>query len=177
MLSAHDSLARLQHSTDTLLADARTWPPESLRHHPAPDAWSALDVLDHLRRSEAGIAKAMRSRLHSPHPVSMLDRARSLQVFAILRAPIRMKVPKAVRAFVLPDPPPDLETLAAEWQRSRDIINTVIAELPPANERLGIFLHPLGGWMTPSTTLRFLAAHMQHHEPQWQRIRRSASAP
>jgi hypothetical protein len=173
-------MAALQHLVDGLerrkqqyLKDASVWPAEALRYRPAPDAWCALDVLDHLERTEKNIAAIMLSNRTAPQTLSVADRVRGVMMLALFYSPARVKIP-GVAAVVLPETPDNLEVVVAAWGRTRQFVGSVVTKLEDAGvamKSVGVFRHPVAGWMSPRTTMRFLDAHLAHHMYQWKRLR------
>jgi hypothetical protein len=176
-------MAALQHLLDGLerrkeqyLLDASVWPAEALRYRPAPETWCALDVLDHLERTEKNIAAIMLSNRTSPQALSMGDRVRGTMMLALFYSPARVKIPGAA-AVILPETPGGLDEIIAAWGRTRQFLGSVVTKLEDAGvatKRVGVFRHPVAGWMSPRTTLRFLDAHLAHHMYQWKRLRGQA---
>lgn len=168
-------MARLHRRKLALLHEAAEWPESALHFRPAQGAWCALDVLDHVARTEHEISEAMRAHLGDERSVPVRDQLRGLMVLGVMYAPTRIKVPESARQ-VMPKTPPDLQAAVERWDAARTHLQATVSDVQKRNTRRGIFRHPVGGWMTPGRTLQFLDSHLRHHEYQWKRLRRSAMA-
>ena len=167
-------LAAHRKRIEALLDDAHRWAPQDLVRCPSLGQWCALDVLDHLARTERSIAERMREGLARPHPIPPADRLRTAAVFAVIAAPSRVRTPAGVE-MVIPETPPSLD-IAERLLREAHAHLTNAAGAVTANlRRWGVFRHPVGGWMSPSTTVRFVAVHLRHHEYQWKRLKTALS--
>jgi hypothetical protein len=166
----------LERRKEQYLQDASSWSAEALRYRPAPEAWCALDVLDHLERTEKNIAAMMLSNRTSPQALSARDRMRGVMLLALFYSPARVKIPGAA-SVILPETPGSLKDVVAAWSRTREFVGSVVTKLEAsgtATQSVGVFRHPVAGWMSPVTTMRFLDSHLAHHWYQWKRLRRRA---
>jgi hypothetical protein len=167
--------SHLERQKQALLEDLATWPAARLSFRPAPSAWSALEVLDHLCRVERGWTLAVRRNLADGPQVTVRDRVGALVVNAVMRSPRRVKVPAAATA-VLPAGAHDLPALASRWADGRLQMHALLDGLVPGQCRKGVFKHPVAGWMPIPTALTFLSAHLRHHGYQLDRLRGSSSS-
>jgi hypothetical protein len=154
------------------LADLNRLPPAALAARPTLQGWSALQVLDHICRTEEGIFEAMRSATES-RPVRARDRLNALALNAFFRLPVRVRAPGPV-SQIMPAAAPELPELTRRWAALRLNMEDWLECLAAADCRAGRFRHPVAGWMSVPTTLGFLRAHLHHHGYQLNRIRRAA---
>ena len=162
----------LQRQKEAVLLGVSTWPAERLRFRPQPTAWSTLNVLDHLLKTEQGVFDAVGKSLPGGHPVTWKDRFGEWMVIGVMRSPIRVKVPASAQT-VLPGETSDLPMITKQWQETREQAAQLLASLSPGQLRCGLFQHPIAGWMTMLQTVRFLSAHLQHHGYQLNRLKRA----
>ena len=175
----HPSLGRafeqLERQKIGLLADIAGLSDEQLRFKPDEAAWSTLCVMDHLVRVEDSFIATAKRHTRSARPVSLRERFGAVMVNAVMRSPMRVKVP-ATAASVLPQDGADFATLTARWQAVQERMAALLASLKEEQLGSGVFHHPVAGWMTARGGVAFLSAHLRHHEYQLQRLRSAATA-
>ncbi len=147
----------------------RSWPAARLDYRPAPDAWSAAEVVDHIAKVESGIIGAARRGLEKPHRLGVRDRLGFIMIERVFKTPRRVKVP-ATAPQVLPEPDVSLLTAQARWDATRQELAQLVAEITPGQLRGGVFLHPVSGWMSVPQILRFFSVHVEHHRFQLTRL-------
>jgi len=160
---------RIERQKQTVLSNIAGWPAEQIRFRPKPAAWSALDVLDHIVKTEQATFAIARKQLPNRTPVSFSDRMRGMVVIAVMQSPVRVKVPAAA-TMVLPANT-DLPEISSRWAAVRLEIFDLLQSLQPENSRCGLFRHPVSGWMDVSQTLAFTSAHLRHHVYQLDRLK------
>ena len=168
---------RLVQRRDALLAELAQWSPEELRARPAAGAWCALEVVDHLVRSDREVlrmAEAARGKQRAMRPK---DRVRAWMVLGVMWLPTRVAMPKPVESAVKPQTTEDLPALRAEWERVDAELHDYISGLSDAERRLGVARHPVSGWLDARAGVRFLQSHLVHHGYQIQRIRKAVKKP
>lgn len=131
-----------------------------------------MDVLDHITKVEYEAFARMQENLNQSIRVPLADRLRGTLIIQFMRAPVRVRVPAAVAAAVLPGNSASLPTLTSEWTNSQSQLEEWLGRLEKDPRSLAGFRHPVSGWMTVSQGLSFLAAHVQHHRFQLARIKR-----
>ena len=167
---------KLEQQKRTMLLDAAKLTSVRQHYRPTANAWSTLDVLDHLMKVEAGFLHAVREHLCEAVRVRFSDRIGGLLVNAVMLSPLRVKVP-AKAAIVLPEASPDLPRINAGWACAREEMAGLLASLEPDQLTIGLFQHPVAGWMTIQTGLVFLSAHLRHHRYQLRRLRSASLRP
>jgi len=168
------SLRKLDEQLEHLMTEVQSWHPERRCFRPSGEAWSALDLLEHLRLTEGAVFATMRRNLGTRNRVTLRDRFRSARVLGIMLLPTRLKVPAAVKPVLHPGAPKDLCALRKEWSEDRRALTGFLESLSSTDQELGVFRHPFGGWTTPSGALLFLRSHLRHHRYQLARLRRSS---
>ena len=151
----------------------KTWPHEWLTYKPAPASWSALGVLDHLRKTELAVLHSCESNLKSQkHSVTPFERTKAVVLLAVMRLPIKLKVPEPV-SFVRPGHVSSLQTVLDSWLAQRLLLKEFMGALTTSVEHVGFVFHPAVGWMDLRATMSFLSVHLQHHEYQLRRIKKA----
>jgi uncharacterized damage-inducible protein DinB len=166
-----DAIRRLK---DETLAGLSAWSDAQLRYKPSPAEWSALEIVDHLARTDAGITRQMQINLAAPMELTLAGRAAATAFNLMFRSPVRVKTPKEASA-ILPICPPDLATASSNWDEAIGVLRNFLSELQAEPEG-GLFKHPVAGPMSLATGLEFIEVHTRHHLHQLARLRKAASA-
>ncbi|ABF42594.1 hypothetical protein Acid345_3593 [Candidatus Koribacter versatilis Ellin345] len=164
---------RVLRRRDGLLAELERWPTEKLRERPAVGSWSALEVVDHLVRSNREILRMAETARGAQRAMRPKDRVRAWMVLGVMWLPTRVAMPKPVESAVKPQLTGDLPALRGEWERVDATLHDFIAGLTDAERRLGVARHPVSGWLDARAGVRFLESHLAHHCYQIQRIRKA----
>ena len=158
-----------------LLAELQQWPVEGLRFRPQAGAWSAVEVLDHVVRAEAGIIANLLGGLEQLHVLGDEERPRIAELERALRSDQRFQVPPGAAA-IHPDAQATLPEVAARWEQARAELRSILGTLAPEHASCGVFCHPFAGWMTVADVLRHFSAHLYHHGYQLERLRAGFAA-
>lgn len=167
--------AKLETQTRSFQSELSTWPAAHLTYRPSPRGWSALQVLEHLVKTEENILVAAIAGVRNPHPIGIRDRFGFRFIMKIFQTDKKVKTP-ASAAQVLPGPELDLEGLDQRWRNTRSDFKAFQAHLSPEQATLGIFRHPVIGWMSVQNILDFFWVHIVHHNFQIERIKRSVAS-
>ncbi|HEX3569758.1 MAG TPA: DinB family protein [Acidobacteriaceae bacterium] len=170
-MTVSNRMRRLEEQKSAVLAEIGGWPEELRLWRPTDGGWSALEVLDHLVRTEVGICGAVAGRLAKPERIRVRDRVGFVFVERVLRSRRRVRVPDSVKEIILPGEGLEWWEMAARWDAARVELDRLVDAVEEAGCRGGVFRHPVGGWMTFEQVLRFFSVHMVHHEYQLERIR------
>jgi uncharacterized damage-inducible protein DinB len=164
-------LAKLESRRREMVAEADRLTAEQLTFRPAPNAWSALDVLEHLVKVEEAIASRVRPR----GPRGLLEAVRTKAALGVMRlvfaARRRIKVPTQ---GILPLGGVTLSDLVSRWEAAQVALTERLEEFGPQDWSRPMMRHPLIGRLTPAEGLTFIHCHMGHHRRQIERIRRAA---
>lgn len=158
----------LESQKSLLLGKLADMPDTALQRKPTTAEWSALEIADHLARTETGIVAAVIEFLPQRVLVPASDRIRGRMIEWLFRTPAKVKVPPTVSA-VLPGKGISLEAVAARWSETRSLLRETLESVAPETCRFGAFRHPVAGWMDLSQTLRFFSVHIIHHQYQLRR--------
>jgi hypothetical protein len=161
---------RLERKRSDLCSELYRWSSDQLHHRPTSESWCALEVVDHLVRTESSILGTMCRNLSAVNPISLRDRYSSLALAALMRTPVRVKVPQSAARLVAPGAVQDLGVLRKRWAAERTQLGAFVNSLTEEQRNSGIFHHPVGGWTDAIGTLAFIDAHLAHHRFQIHRI-------
>ena len=167
-------MRRLEEQKRAILAEVGRWPLELQVARQVAGEWGALQVLDHLVRTEVGITTAAKEQLSKPQRIRVRDRAGFLFVERIFQSRCRVQMPRSVAQVITPGEELELGDIAARWDRARVQLAALVCEAKGC--RGGVFRHPVGGWMNFEQVLRFFSVHMVHHGYQLERIREAVRA-
>lgn len=166
---------RLERRKQKMLDVIDGWQPEWLTYSPGPDAWSMLQIFDHLILTERSVRISCVRNLALTHgPVSLNERWRAERFFVSFLLPTRVRIPKAV-AFVTPAQPESLEPLIEEWAKERRLLFEFLVCQNKQSRHKVAMRHPAIGALSLDPALRFLVVHMWHHEYQIMRLRWAVS--
>jgi hypothetical protein len=168
------TFASLEGQRREMISMLRDWPAAKLAFRPEPDAWSATEVLDHVVKVEDRITAAARIGLLTPHRIGLRDRLGFLFIDHLFRSTRRVKVPSSVPE-VLPDRTSTLHSICDRLDLTRSELPCFLSDLPADRLGVGVFRHPVTGWMTVPQILRFFSVHMKHHGHQLARLQRMTS--
>ena len=174
-------LPELVHRTTTLdrvrdefLARVRAASAAQRMFRPAPEAWSMLEVTEHLVLAEE---KGLLGMLKGPPQgttATPMARLRMVAVRFVMKTDIRVKVPVA---RVLPQGEATLPELEARWGEARRGLELILEPITATDAGMARYRHPIAGWVTAPEGVSFIADHIRHHARQLVRIQRSAGFP
>jgi hypothetical protein len=167
-MTSHEWAERLEAQKAAMLARVSAWPAELQTRNPVEGEWSALQVLDHLVRTERGMCAMSAKGLAAPQKIGVKDRVGFAMVERVFRSRRRVKVPEPVKHFILPGEGLELRRIEDAWGEVRETLAKLMCEAEGCRD--GVFRHPVGGWMSFGQVLRFFSVHMVHHGYQLERI-------
>lgn len=141
---------------------------------PSPEAWSILQVVEHLVLAEEVFLQMLRKDDSASLKKSVRDRLMARGVSLFFRLGLRAKIP--VKA-VDPKGEASLDELEKRWAKARGGIKETIDALPAERAERPVVRHPLAGPMTPLELYVFLEKHIQHHMKQIERIGQAEGFP
>ncbi|NYF91570.1 DinB family protein [Tunturiibacter empetritectus] len=153
-----------------LIDELSHWASERLAFRPTSNEWSALQMVDHLIRTEREILLVTYSNEHQLHRIGLIDHLRTRFLEGLFRSDRKVKVPSTA-SVVLPGIDVQLPILTAEWLEVRAKLAQNVDRLLAGPHGMALFHHPVGGWMSMQAVLNFLSVHLVHHRFQLQRLR------
>ena len=161
----------IEESLDQLVAELSKYPAEVLAKKPAPNAWSVLEILQHLMIAERGSFTYVKKKTSYPDTLKkagFADHFRKMQLYLFLHVPIKIKAPAVVNENQF-DPDISFEKLIAEWRALRKELKEFLDHVP--NDWLGklTYRHTVAGRMTFDGMLLFFRDHLVRHKKQIER--------
>jgi uncharacterized damage-inducible protein DinB len=163
-------LARLESRRRELMAEADQLTGEQLTFRPSPNAWSALEVIEHLVKVEEEIAARVRPRAPRGLIGTVKAKAALAAMGVLFGVGGRIKVPVQ---GILPLGGVTLSDLATRWEAAEAALRERLEGFGPGDWSRPMMRHPLLGLLTPAEGLTFLRWHTAHHRRQIARIRRA----
>jgi hypothetical protein len=152
-------------------------PPAQRDRAPSTQAWSPLQIGEHLVLVEHGLARIMARQVEKGEDRRQVGEPSEKSVEGLIRAlrtPAKMKVPENVG--VDPAGEMTMEELRAKWLAAGKRWHELAVALPPGLADEALVMHAVGGPLTFAQTLRFLEAHIEHHLFQLARTVRALNA-
>jgi uncharacterized damage-inducible protein DinB len=179
--AVHTILASVERDREALYASVADVGAAEIDVRPAPDAWSVCEVLDHLHRVEAGIAKLLAVRVGKGRAAGTLLPApdeseeavaaamAAFETYATTMTSGRLQAPETV----CPQAGRTKDELLAALRSSREAL--VAAALDGAAYDLGAMRHPHPslGDIDLRQWLQFVGRHERRHMAQIAVVRRS----
>lgn len=145
---------------------------------PSPEAWSILQVLNHLVYAETNTVKYMHKKMQGIATVEKAGVSAKVRLFALntfLRSPLKFKAPKA--ALPVQEDVYIFDNLRKQWDEVRSEFGEILDLLNPADADKLIFKHPISGKFNIYQTMSFIHEHIGHHIKQIERIKSSPLFP
>lgn len=162
-------LVQLESQKRVLLSQVDRWSLAQLTYRPTPNAWSAIQVFDHLVKTEEGILKLAKQGMRSPHRIGVRDHLGFLFIRKVFLTDRKVRVPASADQ-VLPQQHPAFGDVLERWRITRSDFECFQRELSPKQAASGLFKHPVAGWMGVPQITEFLFVHMVHHGYQLDRL-------
>lgn len=163
-----EQLQRIEALRDALLAEVAAASETKRRHRPTPDAWSAIEVLEHLVLAERvvlGPSAQWRDRAGASR--SLRDRVRFYMVRLVLQQRIKVRTPSEQ---MRPSGRASFEQLRTAWVAQQEALREFVLSLDAAGARRAIFHHPIAGPLTVPQALQLLEVHLRGHAAQVHRL-------
>lgn len=152
-------LGQLDARRKRLLGWLGTEPASRLQRRPSPDAWSVLEIVEHLVLAERAACRGMPPIEDLPtHRPRLRDRILLPLVRAVLRGPIRVRVPTPA---MNPTGQAGLDELRVEWDRNFEWL-----AIYAASGTSGTVRHPIAGPMTAAQAVHLATLHFERHRRQ-----------
>jgi len=168
----HGLIQALDDQRLSLLGDLDALSEEALKTRPRPEAWSILEILEHLVVAEAVILRGLPPRAGLvAQPRNLGHRLKYLLVSLVLRFRIPVKVPSR---RMLPMGQASLADLRTAWDAHLAWLRALVAEDETAALGSAFFTHPVAGPITLRQALRMDLLHLDIHRRQIARLRQQA---
>ena len=153
---------------EKLVEYASAFSTEVLNHQPAPEMWSATQVMNHLILSEKySVAYCEKKLSFKPtlKKAGIMSGLKSALVKYYLLSPFKIKAPKGIGTSALPKKD-TLDNIHSTWIKEREKLKNFIVELPDEYVDKEIYKHPFGGRLTIKGMMVFFEAHFKNHKKQ-----------
>lgn len=171
----NDLYATLEDKRAALREEMQVLDGNQLTFRPSADAWSILQVAEHLVLVEEVFWKLLqRGDAEEPLKKSLRDSIMSTVLALFFRLRLRARIP--VKS-VDPAGEASLQELERRWDRTRSDYRTYLDSLGPEEADRPIVRHPVAGPMSPTELVIFLDRHFSHHLRQIERIRSADGFP
>ncbi|MBK5254500.1 MAG: DinB family protein [Vicinamibacteria bacterium] len=145
----------------------------TLNRRPDPAAWSILQVVAHLTKSEAATLQYIKKKTQDPAALPKTGIVTWFRIAALvagIHSPMKFKAPKATA-----DVPEsgDFQAASLAWAEVREDWREYIEAFPEVLNHRVIFRHPFVGLLGPAQVMIFLNQHLGNHVRQIGRIRKA----
>ncbi len=165
----------IESDLESLIAELSVYPEELLSKKPSPNAWSVLEVLQHLMIAEKGSMAYVKKKTSYPDSLKnagLADHYRKLRLHLFLHLPIKVKAPAVVGENQF-DPNATFAGVVADWRAVRFEMKQFLDSVPDDWAQKLTYRHAFAGRMTFSGMLMFFNGHFHRHYKQ---IRRTIAA-
>lgn len=166
--SYQSKLDQLNSKLESLTVKLRQYPDEKLNAKPVPDAWSVLQVMQHLMTSEhlsLAYVKKKTSFQQSFKKAGLATKARWAALKISLWLPLKFKAPPAVNADNFPDKS-DLKEIVQQWHENRKDLAQFLENVPKEWIGAEVYRHPRAGRLKLEEMLVFFDDHFVRHLKQ-----------
>ncbi len=166
--SLMSKFSSIESSLDRLVTDLSQYPPEILGKKPAPDAWSVLEIMQHLMKAEKGSMAYVEKKTSYPDSLKKAgfsDHFRKFQLYLFLHIPIKVKAPVVVNEDHF-DQNATFEKLVKDWRQQRKELKEFLDNVPDEWLHMLTYRHAFGGRMTFDGMLLFFRDHLVRHRKQ-----------
>lgn len=172
MSALSEALALLDRDRADFLAAYDALTPEQRAFRPDGVSWSADDVAEHLVKVEAGPLRIVGKQAaagKASRDLGAPDEQKVVRLEQRLRSDVRFPMPEAVAEHITPAGT-DGAASRAQIAEMGEAWRAVAETFPEALGQVALLSHPVGGSLTAAGTLRFVAAHIEHHTRQLARL-------
>jgi hypothetical protein len=154
-----------------ILDEVAALDPALTAKRPAPDAWSMLEIVEHLVRAERWVFHELAPFEQIPVRVPRLkQRIRRPIVMFVLGSPIKVSVPVPV---MHPTASVPLATVRAQWDENQAWLRALVRYLGPSGLDRAVLRHPVAGPLTIEQGVRMGQLHVERHWKQLRGVRRT----
>jgi len=168
-MNVHALLDQIDVQRAAIVSDVAALPEAAQHWRANDDAWSPLDVIEHLVLAEQvvlGDLESAPTRM-APEPTAV-HRVRRLIVWLVLRLGIRVRVPVD---RMRPTGTTTFAALRTRWDDQHIALRRLVTGMDRRGLQRHIFRHPIAGPLNTPQALRLLSAHLDTHRRQLERLR------
>lgn len=154
-------LDRIEQKRTALVARAASRDTAFLSTRPSPNAWSILEIIEHLILAEEDVFGTIDSlATRAAQPQTRGNRARYWLVMGLLRFRIPVQAPSQA---MLPTGGQTLQALTKRWTINHAYLRQYVATLDRAGTHRAVFRHPVTGPLTVLQAVWLLEIHLDRH--------------
>jgi hypothetical protein len=143
---------------------------DTLKKKPAADKWSALQILNHIIKTEQMSMIALKRGLkdfQSKEKTGLAESIKTILLRVTLNTPLKFKAPKG--AGDIPEQP-ILNDMLKKWEVVRKDLKDFFDTIPQEAMKKNLFNHPYSGKMNIFHAADFLVSHSEHHYRQIKKL-------
>lgn len=151
---------------DAFLQELSKFSNEALNKKPNQNAWSALEVVEHLIKSEYYSLKYIEKKMSfnpSFEKAGLKTNFRYVMVKISMWSPFSIKAPVAVSQFSSQS---NFEDLKSKWDKEREKLALFLEDFPSNLLDKEVYKHPAVGKITVPQMLKFFSLHVNRHRKQ-----------
>lgn len=179
MLDFGPALDDLDRARDAFIGRVDGLSERQRAYHTDGDAWSPVEIAEHLWRVEAGLLRGLEKQVQAGDDRRDLGPRRPGGLDALaeqMRAGRRMRMPERVAPYIAPQGA-SWSDVRAGWRETGAAWRRVAAAVPEALADVGVLMHAVTGPLTPVEGVRFAALHIEHHDRQLDRTLAATGTP
>ncbi|MDB5281845.1 MAG: hypothetical protein JWO06_920 [Bacteroidota bacterium] len=156
----------IEASRKNLLNNLKKYPDDILNKKPSPQAWSVVQVIEHLMASEELSLKYLQKKTQDTSKSKNAGLTGKWRLFitkAMFSVPVKFKSP------ALLNPPADfvsLNDLETKWEQIRHDLFQLLSKLPAKDLQKDIWKHAVAGKMNVFQMVEFFNFHFKRHRKQ-----------
>lgn len=163
-----EHLKNLDQKLVALLHDLKNYSDAKLNEQPKENAWSVLQIMQHLIKAEAGAIAYVQKKLSfepALETAGVKSSFNSIMLNIALSSPFKVNAPEQISGDNL------LTNLtfwdvAKQWKQQRKELKTYLEGLPSELYAKDVYKHPMTGKMTLANMLSFFNTHVDRHTKQ-----------
>lgn len=166
---------QLEKKREHLFSELKNHSEKIINKKPAPDKWSVAEVMMHLIKGEEASLMFMQKKAADTSKANtsgMIHRLKYALLNIAFHLPLKFKAP----GIILPKTEfISLQELEKKWKDIRKRIRQLTDQLPEADFKKELWLHPNTGKMDLLQMIRFTTMHFDRHREQIDRTLKSVA--
>ena len=154
-------LEKLTSQLESLTVDLAKYSNEELQRKPSENAWSVLDIIQHMMIAEKGSLAYVKKKTSYPESLKkagISNRWRKFRLYFFLHVPIKVKAPAVVAADKFKKDV-TLDSLLSEWRTDRKELIEFLDQVPEDWNHKLTYRHAFAGRLTFDGMLLFFRDH------------------
>jgi uncharacterized damage-inducible protein DinB len=163
---ANNLFAKLENQRILLMAELSTYDDATLNKKPSPEAWSVVQVMQHLINAEAASLAYIKKKLSYTNKIpkaGLMSFLRRMSLSLLFSLPLKFKAPKGLEIF--PDNA-DFNSLKNQWASQRLELKAFMDSIPDKMFKTALWRHAVVGKMSMTQMLSFFHEHAERHRGQ-----------